>query len=140
MNPEFLMGGNLMLNSNRKSDSEIWAAAMCGFHFAIIIGELGKLEGKDLSFSEIDGRKCISITIRGSKTDTCHQGVQRTLLATNCSLCPVNSIAMWLDRKAWHPKSSDRVFGSSIARKLNEFLKNIALEKESTQRESVVTH
>ena len=93
------------------------------------MGELEQLEDKDISFCEIDGRKCIPITIRGSKTDQCHQGVQRTLLATNCPLCPVNSIAMWLYRKAWRPKSGDRVFGSSIARKLNEFLKTIALEK-----------
>ena len=117
-----------MINLNRKSDSELWAAAMCGFHFALRIGELEQLEDKDISFCEIDGYKCISITIRGSKTDQCHQGVQRTLLATNCPLCPVNSIARWLDRKAWHPKSGDRVFGGSIARKLNEFLKTIALE------------
>ena len=38
VNPEFLRGGISMLNLNRKSDSELWAAAMCGFHFALIIG------------------------------------------------------------------------------------------------------
>ena len=105
------------------------ASVMFGFHSTLRIGEIEQLEDRDVSFSEIDGRRCITITIRGSQTGQCHHGAQRTLLATNCTMFPVDSLATWLDRKAWRPKSGDRVFSSSIARRMTEFLKNIALGK-----------
>ena len=109
VSPEFLTEGSLRLNSNKQSDAEFWAAVMCGFHFALRIGEIEQLEDRDVCFCEVDNQPCVTVTIRGSKTDQCQKGVQRTLVATQCALCPVNSLALWLGRKTWHPKSSGKI-------------------------------
>ena len=119
----------MCLNLNKLSDAELWAAVMCGFHLASRISEIEQLEDRDISCCKIDGRPCVSLAIRRSKTDKCQQGVHRTLVATYCALCPVNGIAQWLDPKTWNPKSPNKVGGASIARRINEFLKDISLSK-----------
>ena len=47
---------------------------MLGFHFAMRIADIGKIEDRDISFVEIDGEPFGSVHIRGSKTDQCKLG------------------------------------------------------------------
>ena len=128
INPEMLRKAKAKLNLMTPTGSELWASLMLGFHFALRIGEIENLEDRDVSFDEIDGKTCVTIHIRSSKNDQCRLGVHRTLVATNCDLCPVMGIAQWLDMKNWHPLASKKVVTSSIATKVNQFLKNSAIE------------
>ena len=128
INPEMLSRGKRDLNLDTPTGSEIRATLMLGFHFALRIGEIENLEDREISFEGVDGKKCVTIHIRGSKTDQCKLGVRRTLVMTGCVLCPVNGIAQWLDMKSWHPLSTDKVCTASIAAKVNRFLENLASE------------
>ena len=55
-------------------------------HFIMRIGEIEKLEDRDISFAMIDGRPCVTVRIRESKNDQRKRGVHRTLVATGCAL------------------------------------------------------
>ena len=66
--------------------------------------------------------------IRGSKTDQQKAGVRRTLVATSCDLCPVYTLATWLDLKEWHPHSGEFLFNRRIAYRVNPTLKALASE------------
>lgn len=49
--------------------TEVRSAIINGSLFALRIGELEKLEDRDVSFEEVYGVTCIAIIIRCSKTD-----------------------------------------------------------------------
>ena len=92
------------------------------------IGEIEKLEGRDIAFDEIDGRPCVTAHIRESKTDQCRLGVHGTLVATGCSFCPVMGIAQWMDVEMWHPLASTGICGPRVAKTINVFLKGLAAD------------
>ena len=73
----------------------------------------------------MDGAACITVVIRGSKNDQEKMGVRRTLAATACDMCPVQSIADWLGLKSWHPHSDEDVFIKSVSDRINRILKEI---------------
>ena len=128
INPEMLPMGRQKLNVATPTGGEIWATLMLGFHLALRIGEIESLEDRDISFEMVGGKKCVSTHIRGAKTDRCKLGVRRTLVMTGCELCPVQGIAQWLDMKLWRSFGSDKIWSASIDVKMNQFLKNLALE------------
>ena len=131
VNPEMLRWGKSRMadvDGAKWKVTELWAALMVGFHFALRIGELGKLEDRDISFGEIDGVTCITVIIRGPKTDQQKTGVRRTLAATACDMCPVQSMADWLDTKSWHPHSGEVIFSKNTPDRTNRILKEIATE------------
>lgn len=97
------------------------------FSFSLRIGEVGKLEDRDEPSVEIDGEPCITIRISGSETDLCKLGAHRTLVETGCALCPSQGSAHRLDMKTWRPLAPTRVSRSTIANKINRFLKNLAM-------------
>lgn len=78
---------------------ELRASILVGFHFALRISELEQLEDRDISVQEKDGVRRITVLIRGSETDQQIKGVERTLIATKCDLCPVATMAEWMDMK-----------------------------------------
>ena len=116
------------LNSMPPTGSGIWATLMIGCHFALIVGEIGNFEDRDISFDEIDGESCVTIHIRSSKYDQCRLGVHRTLVATGRSMCPVLGIAQWLDMENWNARAPTSVVSATIATKINRFLKYLATE------------
>ena len=93
LNPEMLEKGKAMLDLETADGGEMWAVLLLGFHFAMMIGEIEKLEDRDISFDVIDGKHCVVVHIRESETDQIKLGVRRTLVATGCALCPFNGIA-----------------------------------------------
>ena len=107
---------------------EVRAAIITGFHFAMGISEVEALEDRDVMFHESEGKSYVAIIIRGSKTDQQKAGAKRTLIATGCELCPVRTLATWLDMKGWHPNSGEFVFNRRIAYRINHTLKELAKE------------
>ena len=71
---------------------------------------------------------CVTVIIRGSKTDQQKTGVRRTLAETKCDMCPVKSMADWLDVKSWHPHSDETLFSGNISDRVSRILKEIATD------------
>ena len=101
---------------------------MFGFHFALGIGEIGKLEDRDISFETVDGKTCVTVHIRGSKNDQCKVGAHRTLVMTGCPLFPLAGIAQWMGAKSRRPQASTSISGSSIAKRSSCFLESLDAE------------
>ena len=121
LNPEMLGRGKSKLDFGTPAGSEMCAVLMFGFHFAMRIGEVEKLEGRDISFDMIDGRPCATVHIRKSKNDQCKRCVYRTLVATGCDWCPVDGISQWLGKKMRHPLESKSVCIANVASEINAF-------------------
>ena len=79
-----------------------------------------------MSFGEIEGVTCVTVIIRGSKTDQRKTGVRRTRASTACDICPVQSMDDWLDMKSWRPHSDEAIFSKHIPGRINRSLKEIA--------------
>lgn len=51
----------------RWKPSELRAAILVGFHFALRISEVEQLEDRDISFQEVDGVRSVTIVIKRAK-------------------------------------------------------------------------
>ena len=137
INPEMLLMGGANLHPNTPTGSEMWGALMFGLHFALRVGEIEKLQDRDIMFETAGGQTCVTAHIRVSKTDQCKFGAQRTLVMTGCTLCPVTGIAQWLGMKSWHPRASIRIFGSSLFKRPGNFWKGLAVDCGMDQERAI---
>ena len=108
VNPELLRWGEKNISwtsgDQKQVDTpEVWTAIITGFHFALRISEIDSLIDNDISFENIDGVSCVTVVIRGSKTDQQKNGVRRTLAATHCDLCPVRTLAKMVGHQRMAP-------------------------------------
>ena len=101
-------------------------ALIVGFYFALRICELEGLQYRDISFGGAEGIKCVTILIRGPQTDQQKVGVRRSLASATCDMCPVLTMAAWLDIIGWRPNSGGAPFRKNIADRVNRILKEIA--------------
>ena len=105
---------------------ELWVAILDGFHFSLRISELEGLEDRDISPDKVGGANRVTVLIRGSKTDQQQVGSRRTLVATDCDMCHVNTMAEWMGAKGWRPHSGESFFSKSNGDRINRTLKEIA--------------
>ena len=130
-NPALMRWGKARMSTYEGSKwkaVELWDAMLVGLHFALRISEVENLEDRDISFEEVDGKMCVAIIIRGSKTYQQNHGVRRTLRKTSCDICPVLTMATWLDAKSRNPNDGEWVFSRNIGRRLNHTLGELARE------------
>ena len=85
---------NLNLHPGKWRDGPVgtWVAIMSGFHFALRIGDIEKLENRYISVEVAGGRTCLAVGIRGSKTDQRRTGDTRALSDTRCDLRQVANV------------------------------------------------
>lgn len=74
---------------NSKENECLFAAAVVGFFFLLIISELANLKPSDVVFENTPRGRRLIIFIRKSKTDQAGKGVTRALLETDENISPV---------------------------------------------------
>ena len=130
--PEILRWGEARManyEGERWKATELRAAIIAGFHFALRISEIEGFDDRDVSFQEIDGEHCVTIVIRGSKTDQQRVDARRTLAATHCDSCPVLTMATWLGAQEWRPNGGEFIFSRRIANRISHTLNELAMAK-----------
>ena len=127
-NPELLWWERLECRRT-KGEMENGGVAGCdyfGFPSPLLrIIEVGNLEDRDVPFQESGGKQCITIMIRGSKTDHHPAGLTRTLTGTKCDLCPVVAMATCLDLKGWRANNGESLFIRDIENRINNTLEEL---------------